>query len=62
MPLFGKMFCGDSQTYAYILESLNHFPAQQGVAAEMKEIGCVDVAVRNHLGGIMATNYGRKRG
>ena len=62
VPLFGKMFCGNSATHAYILESLKHFPAQHGVAAAMNEIGCADVAVRNHLGGIMATNYGRKRG
>ena len=61
VPLYGKMFCGDSQTHAYILESLNHYPAQTGVAAAMQEIGCSDVAVRNLLGGVMSINYGRKR-
>ena len=61
VPLFGKIFCGDSQTYAYILESLNHYPAQQGVTAAMNEIGCSDVSVRNFLGGIMSINFGRKR-
>src|SRR5678816_3538752 len=54
VPLYGKMFCGDSQTHAYILESLNHYPAQTGVAAAMQEIGCSDVAVRNLLGGVMS--------
>src|SRR5262245_16339753 len=34
VPLFGKIFCGDAQTYAYILESLHHYPAQTGVAAK----------------------------
>ena len=61
VPLFGKIFCGDSQTHAYVLESLNHYPAQQGIAAAMKEIGCTDVAVANLLGGAMSINYGRKQ-
>ena len=60
VPLFGKIFCGDWHTYAYILESLNHYPAQAGVAAAMKELGCADIAVRNVLGGIMSINYARK--
>jgi demethylmenaquinone methyltransferase / 2-methoxy-6-polyprenyl-1,4-benzoquinol methylase len=60
VPLFGKLFCGDSQTHAYILESLNHYPAQKGVAAAMEEIGCTDIAVRNLIGGVMSINFGRK--
>src|SRR5207247_664965 len=27
VPVFGKMFCGNSATHAYILESLQHYPA-----------------------------------
>ena len=27
VPLFGKLFCGDSDTHAYILESLKNYPA-----------------------------------
>lgn len=36
VPVFGWLFCGDSQTHAYILESLKHYPAQHGVAAKMR--------------------------
>ncbi|MDB6033799.1 MAG: ubiquinone/menaquinone biosynthesis methyltransferase [Verrucomicrobiales bacterium] len=60
VPVFGKLFCGDSQTHAYILESLQHYPAQHGVAAEMKNIGCSEVRIIHLLGGIMSINYGRK--
>ena len=60
VPFFGKIFCGDSQTYAYILESLNHYPAQTGVAAKMQTMNCSDVRVINVLGGAMSINYGVK--
>ena len=60
VPLFGKMFCGDAQTHAYILESLKHYPAQQGVAAKMRELNCANVRVVNLLGGVMSINYGEK--
>ena len=60
VPLFGKMFCGDAQTHAYILESLKHYPAQQGVAAKMRELNCANVHVVNLLGGVMSINHGEK--
>lgn len=60
VPLFGKLFCGDGQTHAYILESLKHYPAQHGVAAEMRELGCADVRIVPMLGGVMTINYGVK--
>jgi demethylmenaquinone methyltransferase/2-methoxy-6-polyprenyl-1,4-benzoquinol methylase len=60
VPVFGKLFCGDSQTHAYILESLRHYPAQHGVAAEMKRKACLGVQVVHLLGGIMSINSGQK--
>ena len=60
VPLLGQIFCGDAQAYAYILESLDHYPAQRGVAAQMQEMKCQDVRVINLLGGVMSINYGRK--
>jgi len=60
VPLFGKAFCGDSQTHAYILESLRHYPAQHGVAAAMREMGCSDVRIIPLLGGMMTINHGVK--
>lgn len=62
VPLFGKVFCGDKDTYAYILESLRHYPAQEGVAAAMRDMACEEVRVFNLLGGMMSINYGRKGG
>lgn len=60
VPLFGWLFCGDSQTHAYILESLKHYPAQHGVAAKMRKMGCRDVRIVPLLGGVMTINYGVK--
>lgn len=60
VPLLGWMFCGNAQAYAYILESLKHYPAQAGVAAKMREGKLAQVRVLNLLGGAMAINCGEK--
>ncbi len=60
VPLFGKIFCGDSQLYSYILESLKNYPAQHGVAEKMKALGCKNVGITHFLGGVMTINYGEK--
>ncbi|MDB6028155.1 MAG: ubiE [Verrucomicrobiales bacterium] len=60
VPVFGKLFCGDFDTHAYILESLKNYPAQRGVEKKMKEIGCEEVRTINLLGGIMSINYAKK--
>ncbi len=60
VPIFGRLFCGDAQTHAYILESLKQYPAQHGVAAEMQRLGCIDHRIVNLLGGMMTINFGRK--
>ena len=60
VPLFGRLFCGDAQAYAYILESLHHYPAQHGVESMMRELNCRDVRVVPLLGGMMSINFGRK--
>jgi len=62
VPLFGKIFCGDAQTHAYILESLKHYPAQHGVADGMRRLGCRDVRIIPLLGGVMTINHGVKPG
>jgi len=61
VPLIGRIFCGDPATYAYILESLKHYPAQEGVASKMRELQCARVLVVNLLGGVMSIHYGEKR-
>lgn len=56
VPLLGLVFCGSASAYAYILESLHHYPAQRGVDAELRRLGLEKVRVVNFLGGVMAIN------
>lgn len=60
VPIFGRLFCGNAQTCAYILESVKHYPAQHGVAEQMSELGCKEQRTINLLGGSMAINYAVK--
>ncbi len=60
VPVLGLLFCGNASAYAYILESLHHYPAQQGVAAKMRQLGLAEVQVRDFFGGIMSINYGQR--
>ena len=60
VPLLGWIFCGNAQAYAYILESLKHYPAQAGVAVKMRELNLANARVINRFGGAMAINYGEK--
>ena len=59
VPVFGKLFCGDSDTHGYILESLVHYPGQRGVESRMHQLGWSDVQVHSILGGVMSINFGR---
>lgn len=61
VPLLGRLFCRDAEAYAYILESLRHYPGQRGVEQHMREMGCVGVEVVNLLHGVMSINLGRIR-
>ncbi len=60
VPLIGLLFCGNPQAYAYILESLKHYPAQLAVAEKMRALKLANVRVINLLGGAMAINYAEK--
>jgi demethylmenaquinone methyltransferase / 2-methoxy-6-polyprenyl-1,4-benzoquinol methylase len=60
VPCLGWVFCGSAGAYSYILESLKQFPAQQGVAKAMNELGLRNVRIVNLLGGVMSINYGEK--
>ncbi|MEJ0088696.1 MAG: bifunctional demethylmenaquinone methyltransferase/2-methoxy-6-polyprenyl-1,4-benzoquinol methylase UbiE [Limisphaerales bacterium] len=60
VPLIGLLFCGNASAYAYILESLKHYPAQLAVAEKMRKLNLTNVRVINLLGGAMAINYGEK--
>jgi demethylmenaquinone methyltransferase / 2-methoxy-6-polyprenyl-1,4-benzoquinol methylase len=60
VPLIGLLFCGNASAYAYILESLKHYPAQLAVADKMRSLKMNNVRVINLLGGAMAINYAEK--
>ena len=60
VPLIGLLFCGNAQAYAYILESLKHYPAQLAVEEKMRALNLKNVQVINLLGGAMDINYGEK--
>jgi demethylmenaquinone methyltransferase/2-methoxy-6-polyprenyl-1,4-benzoquinol methylase len=60
VPCLGRVFCGSAAAYAYILESLQHYPAQHGVAAKMRDLGLANLRIVNLMGGVMTINYGEK--
>jgi demethylmenaquinone methyltransferase / 2-methoxy-6-polyprenyl-1,4-benzoquinol methylase len=60
LPVFGKLFVGNSAAYGYILESLTHYPAQQAVAAKMAELGWRNIRVTNLFGGVMSIHDAEK--
>lgn len=62
VPVFGRLFCGNASAYAYILESLQNYPAQAGVTRLLQELGFVDIRVTNLLGGAMSIHEARKPG
>ncbi len=60
VPIFGRLFAGDSVAYAYILESLKHYPAQRGVNDLLEVIGFKESRIVNFFGGTMSINHAIK--
>jgi demethylmenaquinone methyltransferase/2-methoxy-6-polyprenyl-1,4-benzoquinol methylase len=60
VPWFGRVFARNSEAYAYILESLIHYPAQRGVAMLLDKLPVREVRVFNLLGGMMGINFAIK--
>ena len=60
VPLLGVIFCGQPSAYAYILESLRHYPAQRGLEAAMREWRLAHPVTVNLLGGVMSINVAEK--
>jgi len=54
VPFLGWIFCGDAQAYAYILDSLRHYPAQAGVTRKFQDLGGHPIQELNLLGGAMS--------
>ena len=62
MPAVGWVFHRDPQTYSYIPDSLERYPAQRGVEALMREVGFTNVRFYNRLLGTMGFNVGETSG
>jgi demethylmenaquinone methyltransferase/2-methoxy-6-polyprenyl-1,4-benzoquinol methylase len=60
VPVLGRLFSGNAPAYAYIIESLRHYPAQAGVSALFQELGVARVDVHELLGGIMSIHVAWK--
>ena len=58
MPVIGWLFHGDPETYLYIPESLERYPAQRGVEKLMQAAGFSNVRYENRLLGTMGINVG----
>lgn len=56
VPVFGKIFCRNAPAYAYIHESLEDYPAQDGVDQMLRDLGCAQTEIHPILGGTMAIN------
>ena len=61
VPLLGRVFGGSASAYAYIRESLAHYPGQRTLAARMRQLGLAKVRVINLLGGAMAIHCAEKQ-
>jgi demethylmenaquinone methyltransferase/2-methoxy-6-polyprenyl-1,4-benzoquinol methylase len=59
MPAIGWLFHGDPETYLYIPESLERYPAQRGVEKLMQAAGFMQVRHENRLLGTMGINVGQ---
>jgi ubiquinone/menaquinone biosynthesis methyltransferase len=60
VPWFGRLGCGDPDAYSYILESLQHYPAQEGMATLLRQTGWEPDRSRDWLGGAMNLTTARK--
>ena len=60
LPVFGWLFCGSASAYAYILDSLEKYPAQVGVKDMLDKIGFSSINVANIMRGTMSLHIARR--
>jgi demethylmenaquinone methyltransferase/2-methoxy-6-polyprenyl-1,4-benzoquinol methylase len=60
MPMLGKLFARDADSYRYLAESIRMHPDQAALKAMMKGAGFGHVDVHNLAGGIVALHVGVK--
>ena len=54
LPVFGLLFCGEPEAYAYILDSLKKYPAQEGVFTSLSQLGFNNITISNIMLGTMS--------
>ena len=60
VPLFGLLFCGNFRAYSYILDSLKHYPAQNGIDTLLKQIGFKQSSWKSFIGSTMTLSLAQK--
>ncbi len=60
LPVFGLFLCGKPAAYAYILKSLQNYPAQEGVLFSLSQIGFNNIKIRNIMLGAMSIHIAEK--
>ncbi|HQC42779.1 MAG TPA: ubiquinone/menaquinone biosynthesis methyltransferase [Verrucomicrobiota bacterium] len=60
VPVFGLILCRDAKAYSYILDSLEHYPAQEGVDQLLRKTGFSETGWDSFVGGTMCLNYATK--
>lgn len=60
VPVFGLLLCRDAKAYFYILDSLEHYPAQKGVDQLLRKTGFFETGWDSFVGGTMCLSYATK--
>ncbi len=60
VPLFGLLFCSDPAAYSYILDSLQNYPAQEGISRLLRDAHCRSVRLVEFVGGAMSLHVAIK--
>jgi len=60
VPLLGRCCCGDAAAYAYIIESLRHYPDAAGIVDLLHRGRWIDAHAVALLGGVMTLHHARK--
>ncbi|MDO8963769.1 MAG: bifunctional demethylmenaquinone methyltransferase/2-methoxy-6-polyprenyl-1,4-benzoquinol methylase UbiE [Coriobacteriia bacterium] len=60
IPLIGGLVAGDRDSFVYLNDSIRQFPAQEPLAAELRDAGFSNVTWRDMTGGIVAVHVAVK--
>ncbi len=60
VPIFGLFLCRDAKAYSYILDSLEHYPAQKGVEQLLRKTGFSETGWDSFIGGTMCLSHATK--